>query len=79
MLFMVCTSRAAWGFFHGMKAFAAEDDDPPPYFERFSKEEKVLFLNAGVFAAALRKDREKKADCCLNPWWLQCILQINVV
>jgi hypothetical protein len=42
-----------------MKAFAVEGDHPPPSFERFSKKEKVLFLNAGVFAAALREEREK--------------------
>jgi len=50
VLFPVCFLVIALGGFNGMKAFAGESDQPPSYFERFSKEEKLLYLNAGVFA-----------------------------
>ncbi len=51
MVFLICALLATLGFFDRITAFAAEGDDSLPYFERFSKEEKILFLNAGVFAA----------------------------
>ncbi len=43
--------RLSSGDFSGMKASAAEGETPPSYFERFTKEEKVFYLNVGVFAA----------------------------
>jgi hypothetical protein len=51
MLFPFCVLLAALVCFNEMKTFAAQNDSPPAYFDRFSKEEKVLYLNAGVFAA----------------------------
>jgi uncharacterized protein YfiM (DUF2279 family) len=51
MLFLVCALLASFGCFDGIKAFATDGDEPRSYFDRFTKEEKVLYLNAGVFAA----------------------------
>jgi uncharacterized protein YfiM (DUF2279 family) len=51
MLLSICVLPVVFGNFFWLKAFAAEGDDPPSYFERFSKEEKVFYLNVGVFAA----------------------------
>lgn len=51
VLFLVCALLVSSGGLNGVNTFAAEGENPPSYFDRFTKEEKVFYLNVGVFAA----------------------------